>query len=264
VFVADSYKSNGLIFDADGHLLSCEGADLGGRQIARWNVKSVQRTTVANRYAGKKFNAPNDLCLDRKGRIYFTDPRYLGPESRELKHQAVYRVDTDGNVLEITHDVSKPNGIALSPDERTLYVVEHDNGTDRGLTATDVTMGLMKLYVFALDGDGRVSGPPKEFLDLGEEPGIDGMTVDEHGNVYLACIRPSRPGVLVLSPAGSEIAYIPTAPADQKADDPDAVGGSASNVEFGIGDGANLLYITVGTSLYRIRLKVRGYHPQYE
>ena len=262
VFVADSYKSNGLIFDADGHLVACEGADFGGRQISRWNVKTVRRSTVADRYQGKTFNAPNDLCLDSKGRIYFTDPRYIGPEPRELEHQAIYRIDNDGTVIEITHDVDKPNGIALSPDEGTLYVAEHDNGTDQGLTATDPQMGDMKLYAFPLDVDGRVSGPRKEIAEFGREPGIDGMTVDEHGNVYLACIRPSLPGVVVLSPEGNEIAYIPTAPPHQKPDDPEAVGGSASNVEFGIGDEANVLYITVDTSLYRIPLKVKGHHPQ--
>src|SRR5438445_280524 len=74
---------------------------------------------------------PNDLVIDKKGRIYFSDPRYLGDEKRELEHRAVYRVDTDGKVVEVTHDAEKPNGIALSPDEKTLYVADHNNGTDK-------------------------------------------------------------------------------------------------------------------------------------
>src|SRR5204863_9668414 len=121
-FADDSHKSNGLAFDASGDLVACEGADGGGRGVARWNLQSRQRTVVVDRYDGHSFNAPNDLCLDRQGRIFFTDPRYGGPEIRELQYRAVYRVDPPNRVSEVTHEVSKPNGIALSRDERTLYV----------------------------------------------------------------------------------------------------------------------------------------------
>src|SRR5256885_84084 len=74
---------------------------------------------------------PTDLVIDLKGRIYFTDPRYLGTEPRELEHRSVYRIDRDDTVIEVTHDAEKPNGIALSPDQKTLYVIDHNNGTDR-------------------------------------------------------------------------------------------------------------------------------------
>src|SRR5438874_7581126 len=104
VFAADSHKSNGLKFDAKGFLIACEGSDGGGRCVSRWDVKTGERTVVADRYMGKRFNACNDLCIDEKGRIYFTDPRYLGAEPRELEHRAVYRIDTDGTVVEVTHD----------------------------------------------------------------------------------------------------------------------------------------------------------------
>src|SRR3954465_9063022 len=107
----DSHKANGLMFDANGHLLACEGSDGGGRCVARWDVKTGERRVVADRFGGKRFNACNDLCIDEKGRIYFTDPRYLGAEPRELEYRAVYRIDTDGTVVEVTHDVEKPNGI---------------------------------------------------------------------------------------------------------------------------------------------------------
>src|SRR5213080_1495841 len=80
VFTADSGKSNGLKFDAQGFLIACEGADGGGRRVARWDVRTGKSVTIADRYKGKRFNAPNDLCIDLKGRIYFTDPRYLGEE----------------------------------------------------------------------------------------------------------------------------------------------------------------------------------------
>src|SRR5690349_1429825 len=101
VFTDDSHKSNGLKFDAKGYLIACEGSDDGGRAVARWDVKTRTRTVIADKYMGKRFNAPNDLVIDRKGRIYFTDPRYLGTEPRELEHRAVYRIDPGDKVIEI-------------------------------------------------------------------------------------------------------------------------------------------------------------------
>jgi gluconolactonase len=89
IFARDSHKSNGLMFDAKGNLIACEGSDGGGRCVARWDVKTGRREVVADRYMGKRFNACNDLCIDEKGRIYFTDPRYLGTEPRELEYRAV-------------------------------------------------------------------------------------------------------------------------------------------------------------------------------
>src|SRR5262245_33955216 len=116
VFTDKSGKANGLTCDASGDLVACEGADYGGRRIVRWNIKTGKSETIADKYQGKRLNAPNDLCIDKQGRIYFSDPRYLGSESRELEHRAVYHIETDGRVVEITHDVEKPNGVALSPD----------------------------------------------------------------------------------------------------------------------------------------------------
>ena len=265
VFTRDSGKSNGLIFDAAGHLLACEGADQGGRRVSRWDVRTATRTTVAVRYRGKKLNAPNDLCLDRRGRIYFTDPRYLGEEPRELEHRAVYRIDTDGAVIEVTHDVAKPNGIALAPEGNVLYVADHDNGTDRiDPTQPPPEHGDMRIYAFPLGPDGKVSGPRKTLIDFGAENGCDGMTVDEHGQIYLTVRSVRRPGVMVIDSRGAELAFIPTGPPNQRADDPSHPPvGLPSNVEFGIGDERNVLYITVDQSLYRIRMKVKGYHAQY-
>ena len=115
---------------------------------------------IADRFEGKRFNACNDLCIDEKGRIYFTDPRYLGTEPRELKYHAVYRIDTDGTVVEVTHDVEKPNGIAISPDQKTLYVADHNNGTDRiDPDRPPPKKGAMKVYAFPLGSDGLVNGP---------------------------------------------------------------------------------------------------------
>ncbi len=258
VFARDSHKSNGLMFDAKGNLIACEGSDGGGRCVARWDVKTGRREVIADKYMGKRFNACNDLCIDEKGRIYFTDPRYLGTEPRELEYRAVYRVDGDGAVVEITHDVEKPNGIAISPDQKTLYVADHNNGTDRiDPIAPPPMKGAMKVYAFPLGSDGLVSGPRKTLVDFGEEEGSDGMTVDTEGRIYLAARTPSRPGILVIDPTGREVAFIKTAEPQTGAREPT---GNPSNVDFGIGDMKNVLYITIDKSVYRIRLNATGYH----
>jgi gluconolactonase len=260
VFARDSRKSNGLVFDARGFLIACEGADGGGRAVVRWDVATGRREVIADRYRGKRFNACNDLCIDEKGRIYFTDPRYLGAEPRELEYHAVYRVGTegDGTVVEITHDVEKPNGIAISPDQGTLYVADHNNGTDRiDPAAPKPRLGAMKVYAFPLGEDGLVNGPRRTLIDFGDEEGCDGMTVDIAGRLYLASRRPSRPGVLVLDPAGREVGFIKTGEPQPGSREP---AGNPSNVDFGIGEDKNVLYITVDRSLYRIRLGATGYH----
>jgi gluconolactonase len=258
VFTDDSKKSNGLMFDAQGFLIACEGSDGGGRAVSRWDIKTRQRSVIADRYSGKRFNAPNDVAIDLKGRIYFSDPRYLGDEPRELEHRAVYRIDTDGRVIELTHECEKPNGIAISPDQKTLYLADHNNGTDKiDPDAAPPKKGAMKIYAFPLGPDGLVAGPRKTLVDYGAEAGCDGMTVDSRGNIYLTARSPKRPGVQVIDPSGKEIAFIPTGPSQDGSDTPK---GLPSNVDFGIGDERNMLYITVDTSLYRIRLKTEGWH----
>jgi gluconolactonase len=262
VFSDDSGKSNGLKFDAQGHLIACEGSDSGGRQVSRWDVKTKRKEIVADRYMGKRFNAPNDLAIDLKGRIYFSDPRYLGDEPRELEYRAVYRIDRDGTVVEVTHDVEKPNGIALSPDQKTLYVVDHNNGTDKiDPDAPPPQKGVMRVYAFPLGDDGLVNGPRKTLQDYGTEDGIDGMTVDVKGNLYMALRSVKRPGVQVIDPTGKEIAFIPTGPSQPGAKKPVGI---PSNVTFGLGNESKVLYITVDTSLYRIPLKVAGFHIPFE
>ncbi len=265
VFADDSRKSNGMIFNSEGFLLTCEGADGGGRCYGKWNVKTKEHTVIADNYKGKRFNAPNDICLDSHGRLYVSDPRYVGDEPRELEHRAVYRIDKKGTVVEVTHNIKKPNGIAISPNGKWLYVAEHDNGTDKiDATKEPPAQGDMKIYAFPLGKDGLVSGERKTFVDFGAEKGCDGMCVDVKGNVYLTIRTPSRPGVLVVNKKGKEVAFIPTGPPNQKTSVDNPPVGLPSNVEFGIGDEKSVLYVTVDVSLYRIPLKVEGYHPQYE
>lgn len=262
VFTADSGKSNGLVFDRNGDLWACEGANLGGRRISRWNLKTGQRTTVVDNYQGKKFNSPNDICLDRQGRVYFSDPRYVGDEPRELEHRAVYRIDPNGSVAELTHEVVKPNGLAISPDQKSLYVADHDNGADKiDPTRPEPRQGVMRIYAFPLDGQGNVAGPRRTVLDFGDAIGCDGMTVDSSGHLYLTSRSPRRPGVMVITPEGREVAFIPTGAQNQSTKAPI---GLPSNVEFGRGKEANVLYITIDKSLYRIPLKVKGVHYQHQ
>jgi gluconolactonase len=263
IFTDNSGKANGLIFAADGSLLACEGPDYGGRRLSSWNTHSGESKTIAGKYEGKAFNGPNDLCVDGNGRIYFTDPRYAGHESLELEHQAVYMVRQDGSgLMEVTHEVEKPNGVAISRDGKTLYVADHNNGTN----AIDPTrpapeQGTMKIYAFPLGADGLVAGKRKTFYDFGAMKGCDGMCIDANGNVYLTQRDGARPGVLIVNAAGKEVGFIPTGPVDQ--DPQGKLVGIPSNVEFGIGDEAKVLYITVDMSLYRIPLLVAGYHVQY-
>jgi gluconolactonase len=261
IAIDDSHKSNGLKFDANGDLVACEGSDHGGRAVVRWNLKTKTRTVIADKYMGKRFNACNDLWIDTKERIYFSDPRYLGDEPRELEHRAVYRIDTDGKVVEITHDVEKPNGLALSPDERTLYLADHNNGTDKiDPNAAKPTPGAMKVYAFPLGPDGLVNGPRKTLVDFGSEAGCDGMTVDQAGHVYLTARGLKRPGVLIIDPTGKEVGFIPTG--ESQGPDTKTPKGLPSNVCFGRDAEANVLYVTVDVSLYRIPTRMKGVLPR--
>ncbi len=257
-FKSDSGKSNGLMFDSAGRLLGCQGADYGKRRIVSWDIQTGEEKLVAGKFNGKQFNAPNDLVIDRSGRIYFSDPRYVGHETRELEHRAVYRIDADGTVRELTRQVEKPNGIALSPDEKTLYVANHDNGTDRiDPSLPPPKQGSMRLYAFSLDGKGLVTGPRRTLIDFGSEKGIDGMTTDSRGNLYLALRSARRPGILITDPSGKELGHISTRGAPGLPPEAESL---PSNCVFGHGYQADILYLTVDTSLYRIRLNAMGNH----
>ncbi|MCY4597040.1 MAG: SMP-30/gluconolactonase/LRE family protein [Bryobacterales bacterium] len=276
MFAANSHKANGLVFGPEGDLFAAEGADYGGRRISRWDVKTKERTVVVDGYGGKRFNSPNDVAIDSRGNLYFTDPRYVGHEPRELEDRAVYRVTRTGELTEVTRDVTKPNGLVLSPDDTTLYVAETNNGSDGIPGVEPGNRGPMKIYAFVLGENGLVSGPRRVFLDFGSQFGCDGMTVDEQGNLYLTIREPSKPGVLVLDPDGDQVGFLPTgvgvhdeevpfteAETKQLETPPAIASGLPSNVEFGKGEDSNLLYVTVDQSLYRIRLLTRGYHRQY-
>src|SRR3954453_3050333 len=121
VFRNPSGRANGLDFDPQGRLVAAEGANTGGNRRISRTEKDGKLTVLADRWMGKRFNSPNDLTIDPRGRVYFTDPRYVGAEKREIDTEGVYRIDPDGKVTQIVTDVNKPNGILAAPDGKTLY-----------------------------------------------------------------------------------------------------------------------------------------------
>jgi gluconolactonase len=239
VFRSPSGMSNGIVFDAVGRMVVAEGAAFGGRRITRTDMQTGKSVMLAALFNGRPLNSPNDLTLDARGRIYFTDPRYVGDEPIEQPVQGVYRIDPDGRVSLVVADAGKPNGIAVSPDQATLYVAANDNGSfgdlPPGMSGAAGRKALLA-YDLAPDGSAKFRGTVVNFAP---GAGPDGITVDRDGNIYCA-VQGERSGIHVYSPAGKELAYIPT---------PE----SPTNVKFGRGADAQTLYITAGKSLYRLR-----------
>ena len=238
VFREGTGAANGLAFDAKGRLIACEGSGPpGGRALVRIE-KDGTRTVLADRYQGKRLNSPNDLAIDSRGRVYFTDPRYVRRETMELDREAVYRVDPDGTLTRIVDTVTRPNGIALSADGRTLYVA--DNARDAGVAT---------LLAFDLDERGG-AGKGRVVYDLGTgQQGIDGMTLDTEGRIWATAGTGDKAGILVLAfeAAGSRARLVTFL----------AMPEDPTNCTFG-GPGRDILYVTTASSLYRIRTAVRG------
>ncbi|AGA31522.1 SMP-30/gluconolactonase/LRE family protein [Singulisphaera acidiphila] len=227
-----SGRANGLIFDPQGRLIVAEGANTGGGRRVSITERDGKIRTLADGYEGKRFNSPNDVAVDRKGRVYVSDPRYVGDEPRELDFEAVFRIDPDGRVVRLETTASKPNGLAISPDGKTLYVA--DTGPTRRV-----------LLALELGEDGSV-GPARVLFDFGDGRGIDGLTVTTDGRLVVTAGNGPKGGAYVLTPDGKPAGFIPT---------PEA----PSNVEFG-GPDRKTLYITAGKSLYRIETTMVGHH----
>ncbi|MDZ4686419.1 MAG: SMP-30/gluconolactonase/LRE family protein [Planctomycetaceae bacterium] len=248
VHVADSGQSNGLFFGPDGRLFAVCGANVGLRALVEITPdRKVQ--VLVDRIGGKRFNAPNDVAVHPKGWVFFSDPHYVGKEPLELDHMSVYRYDPATKAVErATTDITKPNGVIVSPDGKTLYVAETDNGRT-GVDPDDAPLKPARytLNAFPIGVDGKL-GPKRVLHDFGKEAGIDGMKVDTQGRLYAAVRIPSRHGIAVFTPEGKEVAFIPTEPLP-------------TNCNFGRGADAPTLYITAGSGLYRIKVKATGYHP---
>ena len=221
--------SNGLTLDRAGRLVLAQHGD---RRIARldapWEAPTARFETLVDRFEGRRFNSPNDVAQRSTGDVYFTDPPYglergMDDPVKEMAVQGVYRLTPDGEISRLVDDLSRPNGIAFSPDERTLYVSNSDGRNQPVVMAYDVEPdgGL---------GDGRVF----------YESWGDGMAVDQQGNVY---ITGPENGVLIVDADGDLLGSLVTTQ-------------STSNCTFG--DDGSTLYVTADMYLLRIRLNVMG------
>lgn len=224
IFRRPSGNANGNTLDKEGRLITAEH---GTHRISR-TEKDGKVVTLVDKYEGKRLNSPNDLAVKSDGSIYFTDPRYgVSKEQEELGFYGVYRLAPDGKLTLLVKDMVLPNGIALSPDEKKLYV----NNSEAGY-----------IGVFDINSDGTVSKERvfAELKDASQGGAPDGLKVDIEGNVYST----GPGGVWILSPGGKLLGRIP-------------VPEMATNLAWGDRD-YKTLYITASKSLYRIRLKIAG------
>jgi gluconolactonase len=232
-FTGHEPGTNGLTYDTQGRLVACEHGD---RRISRLEADGKTKTTLADKYQGKRLNSPNDLAYKSNGDLYFTDPIYGLPKgaedpARELDFCGVYRLSKDGKLTLLTKEITRPNGIAFSPDEKKLYVASSD--PDKAIW-----------MVYDTQPDGTIANG-KVFFDATawakeKRPGLpDGMKVDEHGNLFAT----GPGGVHVFSPEGKHLGTFDT-------------GVPTANVAWG-GDGSTL-YITANTALLRVKLNTKG------
>lgn len=227
--------SNGLTLDKEGRLLLCQS---GNRQVVRMNASPDSPkpafTVLAAGYNGKKFNSPNDLVADSKGNVYFTDPIYGLPKhendpTRELSFEGVYRITPEGKTVLLTDSIQRPNGIALSPDEKILYVGSSDDTHPRWYAYHLDTIGNIHDGGILLDGtELKANATVKQ--------GADGFKIDQHGNIFSS----GPDGINILSPQGKRLALIkvyrrPT-----------------SNCAFN--ETRNVLYITADDVVLRVKL----------
>jgi gluconolactonase len=225
--------SNGLTVDAEGRLLLCQHGD---RRVARLAADGKSFETVADRFDGRRFNSPNDLVVKSNGDIYFTDPIYglvkgENDPAREIPWCGVYRVAKDGKVTLLTKELSRPNGIGFSPDEKTLYVANSD-------PARPIWMSFPVLDDGTL-GDGKVFADSADVMKKGR-PGLpDGLKVDRKGNVWAT----GPGGVWVIAPDGKVLGRVDT---------------GVPTANCGFGDDGSTLYITADKNLARIKTLTVG------
>jgi sugar lactone lactonase YvrE len=238
--------TNGLLYDRQGRLVRCESR---ARRVTRVEPDGAI-TVLTDGYAGSRYNNPNDLTIDSKGRIYFSDPRYgsregmemLDEEGREI--EGVYRIDPSGSVTRvITHEVDRPNGVLVTPDDRYIYVADNNNNTIGSARV---------LWRFDLQSDGTISfASKKKIYDWQTGRGPDGMALDVDGNLYVAGgLTEDNPpfetavkhlgGVYVFDPSGGLIDFV-AVPRDE-----------VTNCAFG-GEDLQTLFVTAGGTLWTIR-----------
>lgn len=239
VFREPAGRTTALAFDTEGRLVANEshGGDEGRRRVAR-REKNGEWITLADRFEGKRLNSPNDLAIDSHGRIYFTDPRYSKPETRELDHESVYRIDPDGKLTRLIGTLTRPNGILVTTDARTLYVADNPATGDKRAT----------LWAFDLDATGNASGG-RVLHEFPTARGFDGMTLDTDGRIWAAGGQNESAGIYVFAPdeKRASVRLITVIPLPQ----------TPTNCTFG-GRNLDTLYITSDPILFRLRTAVRG------
>ena len=242
VFRENSKAANGLYFESDGSLLTCEG---GAKRVTRTNMKTGETKVLADSYNGFPLASPNDLCCDAAGRIYFTSrPGVEDPTKGNAN--AVYRIDPVGKLTQLlkSPDIHMPNGIVISPDNQTLYLIEAHPDADRN----------RNILAFDLGSDGSLSNR-RTLINFYPGRSGDGMSIDSRGNLYVAAglratrktseTLDTRPGIHVVSPAGNLLAFMRT-PED-----------TITNCTFG-GPDLKTLFVTCGTKLLSIRTTIPG------
>lgn len=228
VFRKPCGRANGLAVDAEGRLVMCQSNGEGGkRRVARLE-KDNQETVLAETYEGRPFIAPNDLCIDRRGRIYFTDPYFGPPAEKSQPSSGVYRIDAPGKVVRLLDNLQRPNGILITPDDKLVYI------SDRGT---------QKLHRYQVQPDGGLKSDGIVY-DFSPDRGVDGMCLDDQGNIYAAAGQDKTTGLFVVSPAGKLLLHYPL---------PEF----STNCHFG-GDDGKSLFFTASTSVYRFRTVIPG------
>jgi len=227
-FTSDSGHANGILVDASNRILVCQ---MDGR-VVQYDAKTAKYKVLADTYDGKRFNAPNDLIIDKVGGIYFTDPLFRAPQPLPQGIQAVYYIHPDGKVSRLTGDIAAPNGIGLSPDGKRLYVIPSRQA---------------EMLVYDVTGPGKIANG-RTLCRLRQPQGKDntggdGMAVDVEGNLYIT----TNLGVEIFSQAGKHLGLVafPQQPA---------------NVTFGGAD-RKTMYVTARTGLYRVAMPIAGLKP---
>jgi gluconolactonase len=232
VYRSPSGMSNGIEFDRDGKMIVAQGSDFGGRGIVSIDLATGKGKILVSRFNGALLNSPNDLVIDSRNRIYFTDPRYGDEKSISQPVKGVYRLDPDGKTTLLIGDIPMPNGIAISPDESTLYV---------GCCVPPINY----IAAYPLASDGTI-GARRMFVKYPGDLCPDGFAIDQSGHLYVAERKEAAAGIGVFDPQGKKVAFLPT---------PEV----PSNVAFGRAPEDGMLYITAGRSLYRIATTQHGY-----
>jgi gluconolactonase len=246
-----SGRANGLLFDPQGRLLICEGNEFGpndgNRRLTRFDFQTQQTEVLCDRFEAKRLNSPNDVACTSDGHIYFTDPCYGDRSTMELTHDSVFHIPPGGPAAICVSQpaIQRPNGVALSPDERTLYVID----------SCPIVGGNRKLWAFHRDGHGAVSGQ-RLVYDFAPGRGGDGMAVDSQGLLYVAAgiTRPrgphetadNPPGIYLITPDGKLTGRL------------DVSEDVITNVTFG-GDDLRTLYVTAGKTLWTTRINTPGF-----